>query len=108
MIRARAALVEARTKLVDSARGVTKSFGEQLASCDPDQIRVFAEDHDRLTRQPCDASWFLICCRSNSRSWVAFSDTGASCSDNPASWLNAASFTCPFSLMSAFVAKAYR
>jgi len=40
MIRARAALVEARTKLVNSARGVTKSFGERLASCDPDQMRV--------------------------------------------------------------------
>jgi transposase len=39
MIRARAALVEART-LVNSARGVTKSFGERLASCDPDQMRV--------------------------------------------------------------------
>jgi transposase len=40
MIRARAVLVEARTKLVNSARGVTKSFGERLASCDPDQMRV--------------------------------------------------------------------
>src|SRR6266852_574356 len=39
MIRARAAL-EARTKLVNSARGVTKSFGERLPSCDPDQMRV--------------------------------------------------------------------
>jgi transposase len=40
MIRARAALVEARTKLINSMRGLTKSFGERLASCDPDQMSV--------------------------------------------------------------------
>ena len=40
MIRARAALVEVRTKLVSSMRGLTKSMGERLASCDADQISV--------------------------------------------------------------------
>ena len=40
MIRARAALVETRSKLINSLRGMTKSFGERLASCDPDQMSV--------------------------------------------------------------------
>jgi transposase len=49
MIRARAALVETRTKLINSMRGLTKSFGERLASCDPDQMSV-----ERLAGlQPC-------------------------------------------------------
>ena len=34
MIRARAALVEARTRLINTARGLTKSFGERLRACD--------------------------------------------------------------------------
>ncbi|MCP5109622.1 MAG: IS110 family transposase [bacterium] len=38
VIRARAALVEARTKLVNSARGIAKAMGERLASCDADQM----------------------------------------------------------------------
>ena len=38
MIRARAALVEVRTKLVNSARGLTKSMGERLSNCDADQM----------------------------------------------------------------------
>ena len=33
VIRARAALVEARTMLVNSARGLTKSYGERLRGC---------------------------------------------------------------------------
>ena len=33
LIRARAALVEARTMLVNCARGLTKSYGERLRSC---------------------------------------------------------------------------
>ena len=37
-IRARAALVEARTKLVNSARGLVKGFGERLPSCDTDTL----------------------------------------------------------------------
>src|SRR5579862_324376 len=40
MIRARAALVEARTKLINSMRGLTKSFGQRLTSCDQDQMSV--------------------------------------------------------------------
>jgi transposase len=40
MIRARAALVETRTKLVNSMRGLTKSMGERLASCDASQMSV--------------------------------------------------------------------
>jgi len=39
VIRARAALIEVRTMLVNCARGMTKSFGERLRSCDPDQFR---------------------------------------------------------------------
>ena len=40
-IRIRAALVEARTGLVNAARGLTKAMGERLASCDaePDGYR---------------------------------------------------------------------
>jgi len=39
-IRMRAALVEARTMLVNSARGLTKAVGERLPSCDADQMDV--------------------------------------------------------------------
>jgi len=39
LIRARAALVEARTMLVNSARGLTKSYGERLPSCGTGQVR---------------------------------------------------------------------
>jgi transposase len=39
VIRARAALVEARTMLVNSARGLTKSYGERLPSCGTGQVR---------------------------------------------------------------------
>ena len=39
-IRVRAALVEARTALVNTARGLTKSLGERLPSCDADQMGV--------------------------------------------------------------------
>src|ERR1700676_537179 len=38
VIRARAALVEARTMLVNSARGLTKSYGERLPSCGTGQV----------------------------------------------------------------------
>src|ERR1700688_2725843 len=38
MIRARAGLVEIRTKLLNSARGLTKSMGERLKSSDADQM----------------------------------------------------------------------
>jgi transposase len=39
-IRIRAALVEARTGLVNAARGLTKATGERLGSCDADQMDV--------------------------------------------------------------------
>jgi transposase len=39
-IRVRAALVEARTKLVNTARGLAKSVGERLPQCDADQMGV--------------------------------------------------------------------
>jgi transposase len=39
-IRVRAALVEARTALVNTARGLTKAMGERLPSCDADQMGV--------------------------------------------------------------------
>ena len=39
VIRARAGLVKARTMLVNSARGLTKSFGERLPSCGTGQVR---------------------------------------------------------------------
>jgi len=38
MIRARAVLVEVRTALINSARGLTKSLGERLPKCDADQL----------------------------------------------------------------------
>jgi transposase len=38
VIRARAALVEARTMLINSARGLTKSYGERLRSCGTGQV----------------------------------------------------------------------
>ncbi|HEX4593284.1 MAG TPA: IS110 family transposase [Bryobacteraceae bacterium] len=39
VIRARAALIEVRTMLVNCARGLTKSFGERLPSCGTGQVR---------------------------------------------------------------------
>ena len=40
MIRARAALVDGRTGLINTVRGQTKSFGERLGACDADQMGV--------------------------------------------------------------------
>jgi transposase len=39
VIRARAELVEARTKLINAARGLVKPMGERLKSCDADTVR---------------------------------------------------------------------
>src|SRR5665213_251339 len=39
-VRARAALVEARTSLVNAVRGFTKATGERMESCDTDQMGV--------------------------------------------------------------------
>jgi transposase len=40
LIRVRAALVEARTSLVNAARGLAKAMGERLPSCDTDNLSV--------------------------------------------------------------------
>jgi transposase len=40
VIRVRATLVEARTGLVNAARGLTKALGERLPSCDADQMSM--------------------------------------------------------------------
>ena len=40
MIKARAGLVDGRTALVNTARGLTKAFGERIGKCDADQMRV--------------------------------------------------------------------
>ena len=40
VIRARAALVESRTALINAVRGFTKASGDRLASCDADQMGV--------------------------------------------------------------------
>jgi transposase len=40
VIRVRAALVEARTSLVNAARGLAKTMGERLPSCDTDSLGV--------------------------------------------------------------------
>jgi len=47
VIRVRATLVETRTMLVNSARGLTKATGERLPSCDSDQMTA-----DRLADLP--------------------------------------------------------
>jgi transposase len=40
MIRARAEMMEARTQLINNARGLVKPMGERLANCDADQVGV--------------------------------------------------------------------
>jgi transposase len=40
VIRARAELIDARTKLINSARGLVKPMGERLKKCDADQVGV--------------------------------------------------------------------
>jgi len=50
VIRARAVLVEARTMLVNAARGLTKSYGERLPSCGTGQVR------EQLGTQPMEAA----------------------------------------------------
>lgn len=49
VIRVRAALLEARTALVNTARGLTKAAGERLRSCDADQM-----DTARLEEVPAE------------------------------------------------------
>ena len=40
LIRIREALVEGRTRLVNSARGLAQTAGERLPACDPDPLRA--------------------------------------------------------------------
>jgi hypothetical protein len=40
VIRVRAALLSARTSLVNTARGLAKALGERLPNCDADQMGV--------------------------------------------------------------------
>jgi transposase len=47
MIKARAGLVDGRTALVNTARGLTKSFGERIGKCDADQMK--AEKIEKLS-----------------------------------------------------------
>ena len=52
VIRARAELVEARTKLINSARGLVKPMGERLKKCDADQVSEgLAEGLSEAARQ---------------------------------------------------------
>jgi transposase len=52
VIRARAALVEARTKLINSARGLAKPMGERLKACASEEMdEVTAEDLSEGLRQ---------------------------------------------------------
>ena len=44
VIRARAALVDARTELVNSARGLAKPMGERLKKCDADSVKASLAD----------------------------------------------------------------
>ena len=55
VIRARATVVEARTKLVNAARGITKSMGERLAKCDADRVgpQLVVDHSERLQRALC-------------------------------------------------------
>jgi transposase len=43
-IRSRAGLVDARTKLINTARGLTKPMGERLKSCDADYVKESLAD----------------------------------------------------------------
>ena len=50
VIRARAGLVSARTALVNTARGLTKSYGERLRKCGTQRIREMAKGLSRELR----------------------------------------------------------
>jgi transposase len=52
VIRARAELVEGRTKLINAARGLTKPMGERLKSCDADSVKeTLAEGLSEATQK---------------------------------------------------------
>jgi hypothetical protein len=50
-LRVRAALVEARTGLINTARGLAKSLGERLPICDTDQMGVEQTESPRTELQ---------------------------------------------------------
>ena len=50
-IRVRAALVETRTSLVNTLRGLAKSAGERVGACDPDSLEVARLEVESLTEQ---------------------------------------------------------
>jgi transposase len=54
VIRARAGLVSARTALVNSARGLTKSYGERLRKCSTQKIRETANGLSQELRDALD------------------------------------------------------
>ena len=54
VIRARAGLVSARTALVNSARGLTKSYGEWLQKCSTQKIREMAQGLSQELRDALD------------------------------------------------------
>jgi len=54
VIRARAGLVSARTALVNSARGLTKSYGERLRKCSTQKIREMAKGLSQELRDALD------------------------------------------------------
>ena len=47
IVRVRATLVEARTRMINSARGLTKAMGERLPACDADSL-----SRERITELP--------------------------------------------------------
>jgi transposase len=52
VIRSRAALVEARTKLINAARGLAKSMGERLQACESEEVNeITAEELSAGLRQ---------------------------------------------------------
>jgi transposase len=54
VIRARAGLVSARTALVNTARGLTKSYGERLRNCGTQKIREMAKALSQELRDALD------------------------------------------------------
>jgi len=51
IIRARAEVVECRTKLINAARGLTKPMGERLKGCDADSVKEsLADGHSEATQ----------------------------------------------------------
>lgn len=51
VIRARAGLVDCRTELINTARGLTKPMGERLKKCDADYVKEsLAEGHSEATQ----------------------------------------------------------